>query len=161
MEPPSKNRVTILNQSGRRIRLDPLRRAVSTALARHGCESAAVNVLLTGDEEIRTLNEKFRNLDEPTDVLTFPAGDFPGSVLGDIAISVPYAQRQADARKVSLGQELAYLSIHGALHLVGFDDESRKDLQAMVSEMNEVAVAAGFKPDREWHSLLHGETPPR
>src|SRR5690242_8076161 len=120
MEPPSKTRVTILNESGRRLRLEPLRRAVRSALERHGRENALVNVLLTGDDEIRTLNEKFRNVDEPTDVLTFPAGDFPGAPLGDIAISVPYAERQAAARRVSIGQELGFLSIHGALHLVGF-----------------------------------------
>lgn len=157
MEPPSKTRVTILNQSGRRLRLEPLRQAVRCALERHGRESAVVNVLLTGDNEIRTLNEKFRNVDEPTDVLTFPAGDFPGAPLGDIAISVPYAEKQAAARRVAIGQELAYLSIHGALHLVGFDDETDADRAAMVAEMNEVAIAVGLKPDQEWYSILHGE----
>lgn len=159
MEPPSNSRITILNESGTRVQLEPLRRAVATALARHGRENAVVNVLLTRDEEIRTLNERFRKLDEPTDVLTFPTGDFPGATLGDIAISVPFARKQADARKVSLGQELAYLSIHGALHLVGFDDESERDRKKMVAEMNSVAIAAGFKPDLEWHSLLHEEPP--
>ena len=155
MEPPSTVRVVIINEFGRRLRLEPLRRAIRAALQRHGRERCVVNVLLTGDQEIRALNEKFRNVDEPTDVLTFPAGDAAGDLLGDIAISVPYGERQAAARGVSLGQELAYLSIHGALHLVGFDDENEKDRAAMVAEMNVVAVGAGFKPDHEWHSILH------
>jgi probable rRNA maturation factor len=157
MEPPGKSSIAILNQCGKRLRLEPIRQAVWVALARHGRETAVVNVLLTRDEEIRALNHKFRNVDEPTDVLTFPAGDFPGAPFGDIAISVPYATRQAAVRGVSLGEELAYLAIHGALHLVGFDDENEEDRAAMVLEMNEVAVAAGFKPDHEWHSLLHQE----
>jgi len=162
MEPPSKTRVNVLNQSGRRLRLEPLRQGVSHALARHGCESAVVNVLLTGDDEIRALNQKFRNVDDSTDVLTFPSGDMPvempGEVpLGDIAISVPYAARQAAARGVSLGQEIAYLGIHGALHLVGFDDEEDSDREKMVAEMNVVATSVGIKADQDWYSLLHRE----
>ena len=157
MEPPSSARVTVLNHSGRRLRIEPIRRAVRVALSRHGRETAAVNVLLTGDEEIRTLNKQFRSVDEATDVLSFPAGDFHRASLGDIAISVAYAERQAAARKVSLAQELAYLSIHGALHLVGFDDETETERAVMVEEMNVVAKESGLKPDLDWHSLLHQE----
>ena len=162
MEPPSKTRVNVLNQSGRRLRLEPLRLGVSRALERHGRETAVVNVLLTGDDEIRALNQKFRNVDDSTDVLTFPSGELPVEMpseipLGDIAISVPFAARQAAARGVSLGQEIAYLGIHGALHLVGFEDERDTDRENMVAEMNAVAVAAGLKPDEDWYSLLHQE----
>jgi rRNA maturation RNase YbeY len=156
MEPPSE-RISVLNESGRRLRLQPIRRAVATALLRHGRESSAVNVLLSSDEEIRSLNERFRGIDEATDVLTFPGGGASGAPLGDIAIAVPYAERQAQARKVSLGQEVAYLAIHGALHLVGYDDESDADRDRMVEEMNVVAEAVGLKPDHDWHSLLHAE----
>ncbi|MEA2554083.1 MAG: putative rRNA maturation factor [Fimbriimonadaceae bacterium] len=158
MEPPSKTQINVLNSSGNRVRLEPIRRAVGVALRRHGRETAAVNVLLTGDEEIRSLNRQFRNVDEATDVLSFPAGEFPNAPLGDIAISIEYARKQAQARGVSLGQELGYLAIHGALHLVGFDDETEADRARMVEEMNLVAMDAGLKPDHEWHSLLHAAT---
>jgi len=155
MEPPSKTSVTVINQSSRRLRLEPIRRAVWAVLSRHGRETSTVNVLLTGDDEIRSLNKRFRSVDEPTDVLSFPSGDYPGTSLGDVAISVAYADRQAAARGVSLSQELGYLAIHGALHLVGLDDETEPERVAMVSEMNKAAVQAGLKPDEEWHSLLH------
>jgi len=112
-----------------------------------------VSILLTEDAEMQALNAQFRNLDESTDVLTFPA-DIP-MLLGDIAISVPYADRQAKVRGVSLSQELAYLAIHGGLHLLGFDDESEDDRKVMIEQMNRAAVAAGLKPDYEWTSLLH------
>ena len=115
-------------------------------------------VLLTGDEQIRSLNNRFRGIDESTDVLSFPAGDFPQAPLGDIAISIPYAERQARLRKVSLEQEVAFLGIHGALHLLGFEDETEPDREAMVREMNVVAESAALKPDHEWHSLLHGRS---
>ncbi len=156
MEPPSNPTVTVLNNTGRRLLLEPIRRAIKVALKRHGRETGLVNVLLTGDEEIQSLNKRFRSVDEPTDVLSFPGDGFPNAPLGDIAISVAYADRQAAARRVSLTQELAYLSIHGALHLVGMNDETEKERAAMVAEMNSVAIAAGFKPDTNWHSLLHG-----
>ncbi len=124
----------------------------------HGKPEAQVCLLLTSDEAVHDLNRTYRGIDSSTDVLTFPAGDFPGAPLGDVAISVPYAERQAQARGVSLTQELGYLAIHGGLHLVGFDDESEKDRAQMVREMNRAAIASGFKPDEEWASLLHGES---
>jgi rRNA maturation RNase YbeY len=156
MEPPSTGNVTVLNQSNRRVRISQIRQAAEVALARHGHANAVVCLLLTGDDHIRELNRQFRKLDEATDVLTFPAPEGSPS-LGDIAISVEYAERQAKARKVSLTQELSYLAIHGALHLCGFDDENEKDREAMVREMNVVAREAGLKPDEEWWSILHGE----
>jgi rRNA maturation RNase YbeY len=112
-------------------------------------------VLLCDDLAIQELNRVYRGLDEATDVLTFPSGGFEGAPLGDVAISVPYAERQARARGVSLNQEIGYLAIHGALHLLGYDDESEADRVEMVQEMNRVAVAAGLQPDENWASLLH------
>lgn len=132
-------------------------RAVATTLDLHGKPDAVVDLLLTSDEEIQELNQKYRKVAEPTDVLSFPAGDFPNAPLGDIAISVPYAERQAKTRGVSLSTELAFLAIHGTLHLLGFDDEEEETRREMQREMNRAAVAAGLKPEKEWASLLHGE----
>ncbi len=138
---------------------DWLTRSVAQTLAKHDAVGK-VDLLLTDDTEVRALNHRFRNIDDTTDVLTFPAyhGDLPESAdepLGDIAISVPYAQRQADARGVSLSNELAMLAIHGALHLVGFDDIGDEDRRMMQEEMNAMAIALGLQPDPEWSSLLH------
>lgn len=157
MEPPSirphsYRHIAVLNESQRRVRTTLLKRAVGVALEQHGHPSAEVCLLLTSDEHIRELNRQFRGLDEPTDVLTFPSGE---DANGDIAIAVPYAQRQAKARGVSLDQELGFLAIHGALHLAGFDDLSEPERAEMVSEMNRAATAAGLAPDEEWASLLH------
>jgi len=121
----------------------------------HQARSGEVSVLLADDSEVRDLNRQFRRMDEPTDVLTFPS-DNP-MLLGDIAISVPYAERQANSRGVSLKQEIGFLAIHGGLHLLGFDDDSEDDRKVMVEEMNRAAIAAGLKPDLEWSSILHGD----
>src|SRR5687768_15203035 len=146
-----------LNESGQRLRCSKLRHALTTALALHGRPAAGVSVLLTDDERIRELNRTYRAVDEATDVLSFPSGDFPTPTdfLGDIAISIPYAKRQALERRVSLEQEMCYLVIHGALHLIGFDDETDGDREKMMLEMNRVAVAAGLPADPEWSSLFH------
>lgn len=155
MEPPSTHSVSVVDDSGRG--LDPalIIRGVEAALDQQGAENQIVCVLLTTDEEIQALNAQHRGVNEPTDVLTFPAGEFPHAPLGDIAVSVPYAERQAAARGVSLEEELAFLAIHGALHLCGVDDEDEDERVHMVAEMNRAAESAGLRPDHEWHSLLH------
>ncbi len=157
MEPPSSKNITVINETGRIIRTSRLQRAMSTAFALHGAPDAKACLLLTSDEQVHSLNREFRGVDSSTDVLTFPAGQFAGDQLGDVAISVPYAERQAQARKVSLSQELGFLAIHGALHLVGFDDQTEQDRAEMVLQMNIAAVGAGLKPDMNWASILHGD----
>lgn len=84
-------------------------------------------VRLVSDAAIRRLNRQFRGRDTPTDVLSFPAGeaDGPDSIryLGDIAVSVSTAARQARERGHTLSRELKILALHGYLHLLGFDHE--------------------------------------
>lgn len=155
MDPSSTRTISIVNQSGRRAPRQLIHRALEAVFSQHPTRSGDVCVLLTDDAEIQDLNARFRNLDEPTDVLTFPAPE--GEMLGDIAISIPYAERQARARNVSLQQEIGFLVIHGGLHLLGFDDETEDDRRVMVDEMNRAAAAAGLKQDHEWASLLHGD----
>lgn len=155
MEPPSTSSISIVNESGRSLDPTSITRAVEVALSQHRIDNRIVCVLLTTDEAIRALNLAHRGVDSPTDVLTFPAGEFPHAPLGDIAIAVPYAERQAAERGVPLDQELSFLAIHGALHLCGFDDEDEDDRLEMVAEMNKAAVAAGLEPDADWYSMLH------
>ena len=154
MEPPSC-RIDCLNPSGFPVSLRHLARAIEAAFDLYGRNAAQACLLLTGDDEIQDLNRRFRSVDAATDVLTFPSEE--RIVLGDIAISVPYAARQAAERNVPLDTELAYLAIHGALHLLGFDDETEPERAAMVDRMNDVARSIGLPADEEWSSLLHAE----
>ena len=96
-----------------------------------------VTLLLTGDEEIRALNRRFRQLDRATDVLSFhqqelagetdPAGD--GVFLGDIAISAETAQRRAGGQR--LAGELSRIAMHGLCHLFGHDHQRPAEARAM------------------------------
>ncbi|MCB8926374.1 MAG: rRNA maturation RNase YbeY [Ardenticatenaceae bacterium] len=96
-----------------------------------------VTVLLTDDDQLKTLNKEYRGIDKPTDVLSFEAGDtMPGMVdddpyLGDIVISVPTAERQAKQGGHSLKSELQLLTVHGTLHLLGFDHEEPEEKDRM------------------------------
>lgn len=89
-----------------------------------------VNITFVDDERIRQLNNKFRNIDKATDVLSFPMGensDYPINpesgfkILGDVVISVERAVLQAEEYDHSLRRELGYLTTHSVLHLLGYD----------------------------------------
>jgi probable rRNA maturation factor len=81
-----------------------------------------VNVLVTGDAEVRRLNRQFRHKDRTTDVLSFPGMD--PSFAGDIAISAATAARNARRLGHSTAQEMKVLLLHGLLHLAGYDHEA-------------------------------------
>ena len=80
-----------------------------------------VNVLVTGNRELQDLNRRFRGKDQPTDVLSFAAAD---GAEGDIAISADIAAHNARALGHSPAEELKILTLHGVLHLAGYDHES-------------------------------------
>ena len=120
--------------------IDIAKAALDVAL--EGTEAAQMSLLITNDDTVRGLNAQFRGLDEVTDVLSFSADhtghwegeseppddtggiDFvlpPGepSPLGEVIVSYPQAQRQAEERGAPLEHELALLVVHGVLHLTG------------------------------------------
>ncbi|MCW5941849.1 MAG: rRNA maturation RNase YbeY [Fimbriimonadaceae bacterium] len=126
---------------------------MAEALRRHPLATGDVTLALTDDEGIRDLNRTYRGIDAPTDVLAFPAGPFSGGALGDVAISVETARRQAAARGRSPKWELAVLGLHGTLHLLGWEDEDEVDRAAMLCEANGALEACGLTPDPEWGSI--------
>jgi probable rRNA maturation factor len=83
----------------------------------------AVNLLVTGNREIRELNWRFKGNRHSTDVLSFPGPDFLTGFAGDIAISLDVASRNARILKHSVAEEVRILALHGILHLAGYDHE--------------------------------------
>jgi probable rRNA maturation factor len=130
---------------------DLLFRVVERALLAEGIVGAVeVTLVIVDDEEIRALNDAHRGIDEPTDVLSFPLEDSPlggpGALsvsprfvtppevvrhLGDVVISYPRAEAQAREYGHSIRRELAFLTVHGCLHLLGYDHEEAADREAM------------------------------
>ena len=114
-----------------------IRKVIRTALASEGVDfPCEVDVLVTNDAEIHALNRELRQVDSPTDVLSFPTfdltpGELPGAEdidpgtgltpLGDMVLSMEHVVAQAREYGHSKRRELAYLVVHSVLHLLGYD----------------------------------------
>ena len=110
--------------------LGALEELAGRVLAGEGvADGVALTMLTTDDDTLRDLNHRFLGIDAPTDVLAFPEaaeapmGEGEPPSLGEIAISVATAVRQASELEHSLSEELAHLLTHGILHLCGYDHE--------------------------------------
>lgn len=108
--------------------------ALAAANQTAGPAQGAVTVVVDDDERIRQLNRLWRGFDKPTNVLSFPYPDTqagPERTIGDIAISYETAAREAADENKSFADHIAHLSVHGFLHLLGYDHESDDDAEEM------------------------------
>lgn len=127
-----------------------IRRAVEATLAYEGYKNnAEVSVTFTDNEGIKKINSEFRGIDKPTDVLSFPLTDYEATdgilvdeldgSLGDIVISLERAKEQADEFGHSFEREVAFLTVHSMLHLLGYDhvngEEEELDMRRRQSEI--------------------------
>ena len=132
-----------------------IRRCCHAVLSNEGFKgSAEVSVNFVDNEEIRSLNSKFRNKDIETDVLSFPLGedgkwdinhDTGAYQLGDIVISVEKAYEQAEVYVHSLQREIGFLTVHSMLHLLGYDHENGE--QEMYVKQDEILNELGITRD--------------
>lgn len=116
---------------------EALRKVISGCLRRMRTEKAEVHLVLTDDQTIRELNQRFRDIDRATDVLSFPDGEeLPSGrrLLGEIIISLDSARHQAEALGHGEVRELCELALHGTLHLLGYDHLRDQ------GEMNEIEL---------------------
>ena len=128
-----------------------VREAIETTLDFEDFQNACeVSVTFTDNEGIHELNKKYRGVDKPTDVLSFPLFDYDGvseeppvdeilNNLGDIVISLERAKEQAEEYGHSYKRETAFLCVHSMLHLLGYDheksDEEDRDMRARQTEI--------------------------
>lgn len=122
---------------------------------------AEVSVRFVDDAEIRRLNKQFRNIDESTDVLSFPLGsdgkydqnpDTGAMLLGDIVISMPQAVEQAERYEHSLQREIGFLTVHSLLHLLGYDHVNNGLDQVRMREKEEsVLTRLGLKRNGSYY----------
>ena len=125
-----------------------IRRAVKTALKSEGFDRPAeVSVTIVDNEAIHAINLEHRGIDRPTDVLSFPMfdedfDDGEACVLGDIVISLEKAKEQAESYGHSLEREIAFLTVHSVLHLLGYDHEEGKAEESEMFEKQETILEA-------------------
>jgi rRNA maturation RNase YbeY len=152
--------VVVRSRLRRRLRLSSLHALAESILNAVGAGRSALSLLLVGDRFMRRLNRRYRRKDRTTDVLAFPtrhlrtrvtrhSSRVTSSLLGDIVISLPQAQRQASRAGHSLDHELTVLMIHGTLHLLGYDHErSAREAGRMHRREGAVLRALGRIPRR-------------
>ena len=113
------------------------------ALSKLNINNSYFSVVLTDDEEVHYLNKTYRSIDKTTDVLSFALNDgktliSPVNILGDIYISIPQMKKQASLYGTGEKRELAFLTIHGLLHLLGFDHETEGNEKIMFELQKEI-----------------------
>jgi len=115
---------------------DYLKPLLLKALKKLDINNVHFNVILTNDEEIKIMNKEYRDKDEATDVLSFALSDsiildIPVNMLGDIYISIDRMKHQAKEYATGEKRELSFLTIHGLLHLLGYDHETKEEEKEM------------------------------
>lgn len=139
------------------------RRAVGAALAEAPADrrGRAISVLFTDDAAMRRLNRTYRGQDRATNVLSFPAhagdGEAPDPAgeppwLGDIAVGLEAAKREAEDEGKPLADHVCHLIVHGMLHLLGYDHED--DADARIMERLEAQVLAGLGVPDPYDTLM-------
>jgi probable rRNA maturation factor len=126
-----------------------LRELAERALAEEKADPASeVSLALIDRETMRSLNQRYRGIDAPTDVLSFPMSDEksfvpPVRLLGDVLVCPEVAAENATKLGHSLDEELSLLVVHGVLHLLGYSDESDEERKAMDARQKELLVTLG------------------
>jgi probable rRNA maturation factor len=107
-------------------------------------------IVIGNDTLLHRLNLKYRQVDTPTDVLSFPSGevdpDTSDIYLGDVVISLPRAQSQATSEGHPIVEELQLLVVHGTLHLLGYDHAQAKEKKLMQVAQDKILGQLGLKP---------------
>lgn len=116
-------------------------------------DNVTFNIIIVNNDEIHRINREYRNIDRPTDVITFALEDEKnmildpeaGRILGDIYISIEKAREQAIEYGHSFLRELAFLAVHGFLHLQGYDHMQKEDEKVMFTLQDDILNGYGIK----------------
>ena len=139
--------------------IEEIKRAVDTIGGLYDIKDSEVSITLTNDETLHELNRDYRGIDRPTDVLSFAfhESDEPEIItddideaidtLGDIIISVERAKTQSEDYGHSLRREIVFLTVHGMLHLLGYDHMEESDRLEMEKEQEYIMSQLGISRD--------------
>ncbi len=122
-----------------------------------GCDSHEISILITDNNGILELNKTYRNVNSPTNVLSFPMqeghfSDITPGLLGDVVISCETAQNEADKANITLDERMSQLLIHGILHLLGFDHEIN-ELDAKKMEEKSLEILRHIEDNKELNAF--------
>jgi probable rRNA maturation factor len=110
---------------------ETVRAAIAAAAAMLSTAPGEVSIVLTDDSDMQGLNRQWRGIDKPTNVLSFPAPQGASAMLGDIVIAYETLKRECEDESRPFLHHLAHLTVHGFLHLAGYDHETDSEADAM------------------------------
>ena len=149
------NQIEIINETKEEIKeLEVLPDLLEFAANKQQVKDVVFNIIIVDNEYIHQLNKTYRGVDRPTDVISFALEhngacetEF-GRILGDIYISIDQARIQAKEYGHSLKRELAFLSIHGFLHLLGYDHMTEEEEKEMFGRQEWILNEYGIKREK-------------
>lgn len=128
-----------------------VRRAAEAALiAGEASHGASLTVLLTDDGAVQDLNARFRGKDKATNVLSFPAAASAAPYLGDVAMAFRTCEAEARCQHKSIADHLSHLTVHGVLHLLGYDHEADGEAEVMEDMERQILKRMGVKDPYAW-----------
>lgn len=146
--------IEILNENNYPVDADNLQRAVEMVLKQQSApDDSELTVVITDNEEVAALNEQYRGIAAPTDVLSFPADEPPIPMedeppyLGDLIVAYPYALAQAEREKHDPQQSFALFVVHGTLHLLGYDHDTPENRAEMWAAQDNALKELGIPLD--------------
>lgn len=146
------NQYELVNNTDEKLEeIDSLKDFIDFSISYLKLEHVLFNVIIINNEEIHRMNKEYRGVDRPTDVISFALEDDETfvktdmRVLGDIYISIDKAKEQAENYGHSLKRELSFLTIHGILHLLGYDHMTSEDEKEMFGLQEMILNEYGVK----------------
>jgi probable rRNA maturation factor len=134
----------IINTTGIEIDLSDIKNICEITFEKEKVINPIYNIIIVGNKKIKEINKKYRNIDKETDVISFAFEEAKDNkfedirVLGEIYISIDKAKSQALEYGHSLKREICFLTVHGLLHLLGYDHMKEEDKVIMRTKEEEI-----------------------
>ena len=144
------NHFEIFNETDKNLDLEEEKKLIEYTLNYKKLENVIFNIIFVDNKTIRKINKEYRNIDKETDVISFALEDNKdieldvGRLLGDIYISIDKIESQAKEYGHSEKREMAFLTIHGLLHLLGYDHQTREEEEIMFKEQELILDGYGI-----------------
>lgn len=144
------NKYEVFNETEENIDIEEEKKIIDFALKHENLENVEFNVIFVDEETIRKINKEYRNIDKVTDVISFALEDGEsmkfefGRLLGDIYICTERMKKQAKEYGHSLLREQGFLTVHGLLHLLGYDHMTKEEEKIMFEKQEMILDAYGL-----------------
>lgn len=133
-------KINIINSFNKESYEDTINLVLTKASNLTNNQNKSINIILVDNTEIKRLNKEYRNKDYATDVLTFPDGSFNN--LGDVFVSIPKMEEQAQELGHSTNREMGFLVVHGFLHTLGYDHQTQEEEDEMTRLQEKILNSA-------------------